>query len=91
MQWGAGRDATIEYRYFVTELKLTNEDGVLRIRCSAVGRLPKGRRAKSQLTFSGHPRKRDKLIRNVLTIVARGVLARLAELERARRGVDAED
>ncbi|MEZ4225132.1 MAG: hypothetical protein R3B13_29540 [Polyangiaceae bacterium] len=61
-------------------------DDVMRVSCTAVGRLPGGRSAKSHLTFGGDPRKKNELITRVLEIVARGVVTRLAELERVRRG-----
>ena len=85
--WGAGRENRIEYRFEVTELKFTLSDGALRIKCSAIGRLPGGRRAKSQLSFGGSALKRTALTNQVLEIVARGVVTRLAELERKRRGL----
>jgi hypothetical protein len=84
--WGAGAKNRIEYRFFVTELTLTEEEGVLRVRCTAVGKLPKGKTAKSRLSFSGDPHKKSELVKRVLDIVARGVITRLAELERVRRG-----
>jgi hypothetical protein len=61
------------------------EKGVLKVRCTAFGRLPKGKTARSKLEFGGDPRDTRKVIDHVLTIVARGVLSRLAELERNRR------
>lgn len=84
--WGAGRGSTIEYRFAVSELSIERAGDVLRVRCSAVGRLPKGKSAKSQLSFGGDPNKRNKVVERVLEIVARGVITRLAELERVRRG-----
>jgi hypothetical protein len=84
--WGAGAKNRIEYRFFVTELALIEGDGVLHVRCTAIGRLPKGKAAKSRLSFSGDPRLRNDLVKRVLDIVARGVITRLAELERVRRG-----
>lgn len=85
--WGAGRENRIEYRFSVTELKYTLIDGALRAHCAAVGRLPGGQTAKSELSFSGHPSERTALTKRVLEIVARGVITRLAELERRRRGL----
>lgn len=85
--WGAGRENRIEYRFSVTELKYTLADGALRAHCSAVGRLPGGQTAKSQLSFGGHPSERTELTKRVLEIVARGVVTRLAQLERRRRGL----
>jgi hypothetical protein len=85
-KWGAGRNNVIQYRFKISELSISDDGDVLRVRCSAVGKLPRGQAAKSQLTFSGDPRKRRKVIEHVLDIVARGVVTRLAELERIRRG-----
>jgi hypothetical protein len=85
-QWGAGRNNVIEYRFSVKRLEITTSDGVLHVHCLAVGRLPKGHAAKSQLTYGGDPRRTRKVIENVLAIVARGVVSRLAEMERIRRG-----
>lgn len=86
VDWGASSDSTIEYRYRVTKLTVAQDGDVLRVTCEAVGMLPRGRSAKSQLTFGGSPREHTRLIQRVLTIVARGVITRLAEMERVRRG-----
>ncbi|MFO0564737.1 MAG: hypothetical protein U0263_03695 [Polyangiaceae bacterium] len=85
-KWGAGRNNTVQYRFTVTELSLTEDGDVLKVRCTAVGRLPGGQAAKSHLAFSGDPKKRRQMVEHVLDIVARGVVTRLAELERIRRG-----
>jgi len=84
--WGAGRGSTITYRFSLEELSITEEGGVVRVRCTALGQLPKGKVARSRLAFSGAPAERRELVRRVLEIVARGVIGRLAELERIRRG-----
>jgi hypothetical protein len=84
--WGAGRDNVIEYRFSVTELRIEKEDGVILVKCTAVGKLPGGQAAKSRLAFGGEPAKRNKIVERVLEIVARGVITRLSELERIRRG-----
>jgi len=83
--WGAGAASKISYRFFVQELELREEAGVLHVTCTALGRLPKGRSAKSHLVFGGDPRDKKKVVEHVLDIVARGVVTRLAELERTRR------
>jgi hypothetical protein len=83
--WGAGSDSKISYRFFVEQLDMREEGGVLHVTCTALGRLPKGKSAKSHIVFGGDPRERTKVIEHVLDIVARGVVTRLAELERARR------
>jgi hypothetical protein len=84
--WGAGREAKIEYRFRIDELTAVETDGVLRVRCAATGFLPRGKSAKSQIAFGGAPSERDALIDRVLGIVTQGVVTRLAELERKRRG-----
>ncbi len=83
--WGASTGSKISYRFFVQQLELREEGGVLHVTCTALGRLPKGRSAKSHIAFGGDPRERKKVVEHVLDIVARGVVTRLAELERARR------
>ncbi|MCA9640465.1 MAG: hypothetical protein KC492_07195 [Myxococcales bacterium] len=88
VEWGAGTGNRIEYRFAVTELKIETEGDLVQVTCTAIGRLPKGKRAKSHLSFGGSKAKRGEVVRKVLEIVARGVIARLAELERERRGYD---
>jgi hypothetical protein len=83
--WGAGPGSKISYRFFIEQLDLREEAGVLHVTCTALGRLPKGKSAKSHIAFGGDPRERKKVVEHVLDIVARGVVTRLAELERARR------
>lgn len=85
VKWGAGRENRIEYRFFLEQLDVTIENGVYKVRCTALGRLPNGKSARSKLELGGDPRNPRKLIDEVLTIVARGVLARLADQERRRR------
>lgn len=87
VDWGAGRDNRIEYRFSVTTLRFELEDELLRVHCTAVGRLPGGRSAKSRISFGGAPSERSRLVQDVLDVVARGVMTRLAELERQRRGL----
>jgi hypothetical protein len=84
--WGAGRGAHIEYRFTITELSMRVQGRVLHVSCTAFGKLPKGRTAKSRLSFGGDAVHRNQVVDHVLEIVARGVVTRLAELERVRRG-----
>jgi hypothetical protein len=86
VRWGAGTGSTITYRFYVTKLGFEQQGDVLRVTCHAVGKLPRGKTAKSTLTFSGPASERNALVQRVLEIVARGVVTRLAEMERIRRG-----
>lgn len=88
--WGAGPDSTIEYRFAVKSLTVEQKGDVLTVKCTAVGSLPRGRQAQSKLSFGGSPREHSDLVRRVLTIVSRGVITRLAEIERVRRGKQQE-
>jgi hypothetical protein len=88
--WGAGNDSTIEYRFAITALTVQQKGDVLLVKCTATGALPRGRRAQSQLSFGGNPRQHSELVRRVLSIVAHGVITRLAEIERVRRGKQRE-
>lgn len=83
--WGAGRGSHIAYRFYLEALTLSVEHGVLKVRCTALGQLPRGKTARSKLEYGGDPTEPQKVIDHVLGIVARGVLSRLAELERDRR------
>ena len=83
--WGAAATSKISYRFVIEQLDLREDKGVLHVTCTARGRLPRGKSAKSQIVFGGDPRERTKVVQHVLDIVARGVVTRLAELERARR------
>lgn len=85
VQWGAGRGSRITYRFYLEELNLSVERGVLKVRCTAFGRLPKGKTARSKLEFGGDPKDAQQVIDHVLVIVARGVLSRLADMEHDRR------
>ena len=87
LDWGAGQGAHVEYRFVVASLTVLEKSNVVTVSCTARGYLPGGRRARSRLTFGGDPKARASVIRKVLEIVARGVLTRLAELERNRRGI----
>jgi hypothetical protein len=83
--WGAGRGSTIAFRFAVEELTVRQRGTALEVRCSARGELPKRRRARSRLVYSGDPKEREELVKRVLGIVARGVVTRLSDLERTRR------
>jgi hypothetical protein len=83
--WGADVKSKISYRFAIERLELREDNGVLHVTCTARGQLPKGKSAKSHIVFGGNPKERTKVVQHVLDIVARGVVTRLAELERARR------
>ena len=83
--WGAKRGAKIEYRVKLEELSVRDGERVIHVRCTALGSLPKGRTTRTFIDFGGSPNERDKVVRHVLEIVARGIVTRLAAIERERR------
>lgn len=88
--WGAGHGAHIQFRFVVRDFTVTREGDVVRISCNALGKLPGGVHATSRLSFGGAPREADALSKRVLEVVARGVVQRLADLERQRRATKSE-
>jgi hypothetical protein len=85
--WGAGYGSTIQYRFRVDKLEFERNGNLLQITCSATGSLPKNKAARSKLSFTGDARNAEALVKHVLEIVGRGVITRLSELERTRRGL----
>ena len=83
--WGARRGQKIEFRVKIEELSVREGDRVVHVRCTALGSLPKGRTTRTFIEFGGDPGDRAKVVRHVLEIVARGVVTRLAAIERERR------
>ncbi len=83
--WGARRGQKIEFRVKIEELSVREGDKVVHVRCTALGSLPKGRTTRTFIEFGGDPSDRAKVVRHVLEIVARGVVTRLAAIERERR------
>jgi hypothetical protein len=83
--WGTGAKSTISLRFTIEMLALEQQKNALHVRCSALGELPRRRTARSQLRYGGEIAQGKKLVFQVLEIVARGVISRLADMERTRR------
>ena len=83
--WGTGAKSTISLRFTVETLAIDLQKSAMHVRCSALGELPRRRTARSQLSYGGDAQLGKKLVFQVLEIVARGVISRLAEIERTRR------
>ncbi|MBI5536443.1 MAG: hypothetical protein HY898_27220 [Deltaproteobacteria bacterium] len=91
VQWGDPPDGLIEASVKVTEFVIDRRPDVVRVTCSAVGRLGKGPAVKTHFSFGGHPKKEAALESQMLTLVGRGVVARLASLSRERHKVSKID
>jgi hypothetical protein len=73
----------------VVELTTEEHGDVLRITCTVMGRVVGGAGARSRISYGGSPEKRDALEKEVVTQVANGLVARLAQIVRTQsRKVD---
>lgn len=68
----------------VVEFTSSTRGDVHRVSCTIVGRVAGGPTAKSKISFGGRPSEREALEKQVLTMVANGVVGRLASIVRAR-------
>ena len=84
--WGPAGDGPVEASIEIRELVSIVDGDVVRVTCAGVGRIPGVGAAKSKFSFGGRPSERAKLERHVLELVARGIVTRLAEMARRRRG-----
>jgi hypothetical protein len=83
VDWG-NHESGLEASVRVTEFVVGERKDVMRVTCTAVGKLKNGPAVRTHFSFGDHPRKRDKLERTVLTLVAQGVVTRLAAIARDR-------
>jgi hypothetical protein len=83
-----GRAGTIEATIEVTDLSAVSRDGVVRVTCSGHGRLSAGqggRVARSRFSMGGRPKDRAALERQILTMLGRGLVTRLADIAKGSR------
>lgn len=86
-----GKAKKVSLSVKVTELVSEQKGDVHRVSCTIVGRIPGGPSAKSRISFGGSPADKAKLEKQVLTMVANAVVARLAEIVRSRAAKEARD
>ncbi len=80
--WGRRRDNPVEAAVEIRELSHVRDGDVVRVTCTAVGKIRGLGAAKSRFSYSGRPEERGKLERRVLELVARGIVTRLADIAR---------
>ena len=78
--FGEGKRVVLNAR--IIEFTSTASGDVHRVSCTLVGRIQGGASAKSRISFGGRPAERAVLEKQVLTMVANGVVSRLAEIVR---------
>jgi hypothetical protein len=79
-----GKAKSVKLSARVTEFSSVKKGDVLQVSCTIVGRLAGGPSARSRISFGGSPTERDQLEKQVLSMVANGLVARLAEIARAK-------
>ena len=84
--WGGAAYGPVQASIEIRELVAIVDGDVVRVTCAGVGKIPGIGAAKSKFSFGGRPSERAKLEKHVLELVARGIVTRLAEMARQRRG-----
>jgi hypothetical protein len=74
----------------LVEFTSVTRGDVHRVSCTLVGRIVGGPTARSHISFGGRPQDRALLEKQVLTMVANGVVTRLSEIVRARAAAGAK-
>lgn len=77
-----GKAKAVSLSVRITELTLERHEDVLHVHCTAMGRIKGGPGARSKISFGGDPTKQVDLENQVLTMVANGLVARLAQIVR---------
>lgn len=84
-----GVKGRVEITFVVSDIQVVEEDDVVTVTCTLVGRLRGGGSARSKIRFGGKPDKNKKVERQVVAAATEGVLTRLAQLSRERAKQDA--
>jgi hypothetical protein len=80
--WGGRREGPLEARLEVTELTATVSKDVVRVTCTGIGHLKGGPSVRSHFSMGGRPSGKAELERQLLTMLGRGIVGRLAEIAR---------
>lgn len=68
----------------IVEMKMEQRGDVLQVTCAVMGRVQGGAGAKSKISYGGSPDKREQLEKDVISMVANGLVARLAQIVRTQ-------
>ena len=80
--FGSAKNVKLAAR--VVEFTSVKKGDILQVSCTIVGRLVGGPSARSRISFGGNPAERDQLEKQVLSMVANGLVTRLAEIAKVR-------
>jgi hypothetical protein len=75
---------TVSLSARIVELRTEQQGDVLRVTCTLMGRVAGGAGARSRISYGGSPDKRDDLEKQVVTMVANGLVGRLAQIVRTQ-------
>lgn len=79
-----GKAKNVKLSARVVQFSSERRGDVLQVSCTIVGRLVGGPTARSRISFGGDPAEREKLEKQVLSMVANGLVARLADIARTQ-------
>lgn len=85
-----GRAKSVKLSARVLSFSSTRSGDVQQVTCTIVGHVAGGPSAKSRISFGGSPAERAELEKQVLTMVASGLVARLAQIARTMAEREAE-
>jgi hypothetical protein len=88
MDWGRHDGRTLEAKIEVTEFSVVTRDGVVRVTCAGQGRVSVGRAsrmAKSRFSMGARPAQKAALERQLLAMLGRGLVTRLADIAKSWR------
>src|SRR5262245_44007832 len=77
-----GKVKSITLAAKLVEFTADQRGDVLRITCAVMGRVVGGQGARSKISYGGNPAAREELEKQVVTMVANGLVARLAQIVR---------
>lgn len=86
--WGRHENNRLDASVKVVEFHVEQKEKVVRVTCTALGKLDGGPQVRTHFSIGDHPKRQAKLEKMVLTLVARGLVTRLAAIAR-RRGAPA--
>ena len=81
-EWGDHASKKLEASVKVIEYQVQHKENVVRVTCTALGKLAGGPTVRTHFSMGDHPKNQRKLEKMVLTLVARGLVTRLAAIAR---------
>ena len=82
VDWGAHPNNKLEGTVKVVEFVVERKADVVRVTCTALGKLTKGPTVRTHFSMGGHPNEQAKLEKAMLTLIAQGVITRLSSIAR---------